>query len=299
MFNNQKKFSTDPIKGMDDVYPSDMQLINFICDNLKDTAELYCYEEYDAPLLEPIEIFEAKSSTELVNEQSFIVEKKEGQRLILRPEITPSLARMIAKKSQELKKPIRWYSIPKCYRYEQPQKGRRREFLQFNLDLIFEKDATIGNNLYAELEIFNIIIDLLTNFGATAEQFQIYYNNRRFIDAVCEFILNVPKNQVSLVYKILDKSDKLDEKEFEKFVIDSFQNEYIVQGILKLKDSKSLEELLKRFDGVPEDFYKSKGYIELINLERMIKEAGISDYCSFSSKIVRGRLLYGNCFCSI
>ena len=282
MSSNRNKFSRDPIKGMDDFYPSDMRLVNFICDVLRDVAELYCYEEYETPLLEPIEIFEAKSSTELVNEQSYIVEKKEGVRLILRPEITPSLARMVAKKNQELKKPIRWYSIPKCYRYEDTQKGRRREFLQFNLDILGE------DNLYGELEIFNIIIDLLTNFGATAEQFQIYYNNRRFIDAVCQFILNVPKSQISLVYKILDKSDKLEEKEFEKLLIDSFQNENIVQGILKIKESKSLEELLKKFEDIPEDFYKSKGYIELINLDRMIKDAGISEYCSFSSKVVRG-----------
>ena len=282
MSSNRNKFSRDPIKGMDDLYPSDMRLVNFICDVLKDVAELYCYEEYETPLLEPIEIFEAKSSAELVNEQSYIVEKKEGVRLILRPEITPSLARMVAKKNQELKKPIRWYSIPKCYRYEETQKGRRREFIQFNLDILGE------DNLYAELEIFNIIIDLLTNFGATAEQFQIYYNNRRFIDAVCKFILNVPNNQISLVYKTLDKSDKLEEKEFEKYVIDTFQNEYIVQGILKLKESKSLDELLMKFKDIPEDFYKSKGYIELTNLERMVKDAGISEFCSFSSKIVRG-----------
>lgn len=282
MSSNRNKFSRDPIKGMDDFYPSDMRLVNFICDVLKDVAELYCYEEYETPLLEPIEIFEAKSSAELVNEQSYIVEKKEGVRLILRPEITPSLARMVAKKNQELKKPIRWYSIPKCYRYEETQKGRRREFIQFNLDILGE------DNLYAELEIFNIIIDLLTNFGATAEQFQIYYNNRRFIDAICKFILNVPNNQIPLVYKTLDKSDKLEEKEFEKFVIDSFQNEYIVQGILKLKESKSLDELLMKFKDIPEDFYKSKGYIELTNLERMVKDAGISEFCSFSSKVVRG-----------
>jgi len=177
-------------------------------------------------------------SEELVNEQSFYVEKKKGKKLILRPEITPTLARMISKRSQELKKPIRWYSIPTCYRYERPQRGRAREFLQINFDILGE------NSLYAELEIFKISIAILTSFGATSEQFQIYYNNRRFIDAVCKFIL--------------------------------------------IKEAKNLEDLLKKFDNVSDKFYNSEGYNEITELEKLIKEAEISDYCSFTPNIVRG-----------
>ncbi|MFX1495626.1 MAG: histidine--tRNA ligase, partial [Promethearchaeota archaeon] len=282
MKNNQNKFSKLPLRGMEDFYPSDVRLLNWILYTIKDVIELYGYEEYVSPLLEPVEIFAAKSSDELVNEQSFVVEKKKGQRLILRPEITPTLARMVARKSQEIKKPIRWFSIPTCYRYERPQKGRKREFLQFNADILGE------NSLYAELEIFNISVDILTSFGATAKQFQIYYNNRRFIDSVCRLILEIPEDKMRLVYKVLDKSDKMEESEFEKYIIDSFQDEYIVQGILKLKDATNLEELLKKFDKIPEEFYKSDGYNELITLERLLKEAGLSDYCSFSSSIVRG-----------
>ena len=282
MKENIKKFSTNPIRGMKDFYPSDLREVNFILTIVEEIAELYCYEEIEAPLLEPIEIFAAKSSNELVNEQSFIVEKKQGEKLILMPELTPSLARMIAKKSQEIKKPIRWFSNPTCYRYERPQKGRRRSFKQINFDILGQ------NNLYAELEIFNIVIDILTSFGATNEQFQIYYNNRRFIDAICEHALNVTRDQMPLVYKILDKSDKMEEKEFEKYVIDSFQNEFIVRGILKLKDANTIEELLQKFDDIPEKLYEAIGYKELVNLERLIEEAGLSDYCSFSSSVVRG-----------
>ncbi|MHA1491780.1 MAG: histidine--tRNA ligase [Promethearchaeota archaeon] len=277
-----KKFPTNPIRGMKDFYPSDLREVNFILTIVEEIADLYCYEEIEAPLLEPIEIFAAKSSNELVNEQSFIVEKKKGEKLILMPELTPSLARMIAKKSQEIKKPIRWFSNPTCYRYERPQKGRRRSFKQINFDILGQ------NNLYAELEIFNIVIDILTSFGATNDQFQIYYNNRRFIDVICEYILNVSRDQMPLVYKILDKSDKMEEKEFEKYVIDSFQNEFIVQGILKLKDANTIEKLLQKFDDIPEKLYDAIGYKELVNLESLIKEAGLSDYCSFSSSVVRG-----------
>jgi len=277
-----KKFSKEPLRGMKDFYPPALRESNWIIEIIKDVAERYGYEEYKTPQLEPIEIFAAKSSDELVNEQSFIVEKKKGERLILIPELTPSLARMVAKKSQELKKPIRWFSIPTCYRYERPQKGRRREFKQPNVDILGEI------SLYADLEIFNIVIDIFTEFGATAEQFQIYYNSRRFMDSVCNFILEIDKDKIPLVYKVLDKSDKLDEEEFEKYLIDTFQDELVIQGVSKLKDAKSVDELLGKFENIPEDFYQSEGYLEIDNFSQLLKEVNISNYCTFSSGTVRG-----------
>ncbi len=277
-----KKFSKEPLRGMRDFYPSDLREMNWIIDNIKYVAEIYSYDEFESPQLEPVEIFAAKSSDELVNEQSFIIEKKKGERLILIPELTPSLARMISRKNQELKKPIRWFSNPTCFRYERPQRGRRRVFKQFNFDILGE------NSLYGELEIFNIIVDIFTEFGATAEQFQIYYNNRRFIDVICKSLLNISREKIPMVYKILDKSDKMEESEFEKFVIENFQNESIIQGISKLKDSKSVEDLLGKFDNIPEDLYNSVGYIELVNFQNLLEETGLSDYCSFSPSVVRG-----------
>jgi histidyl-tRNA synthetase len=277
-----KKFSREPLRGMKDFYPEDLREVIWILSIVEDIADLYSYDEFEGPLLEPIGIFAAKSSEELVNEQAFIVEKKEGERLILRPELTPTLARMISKRGQEIKKPIRWYSFPTCYRYERPQKGRKREFKQVNFDILGE------NGLYAELEIFNISVDILTSFGATAEQFQILYNNRRFIDAICTYILEVPDDKMKEVYKVLDKSDKMEEDEFEKYVIDTFKNEIVIQGILKLKEAENLKDLLDKFDNIPEEFYKSDGYNELIKLDELLKDAGLSEYCTFSSSVVRG-----------
>jgi histidyl-tRNA synthetase len=277
-----KKFSREPIRGMDDFYPPDLREVNWIIETIRDVVERYCYEEYETPQLEPIEIFAAKSSDELVNEQSFIVEKKKGERLILIPELTPSLARMVAAKSQELKKPIRWFSVPTCFRYERPQRGRRRAFKQPNVDILGEE------SLYADLEIFNIIVDIFTEFGATSRQFQIYYNSRRFMDAVCKYILRINENKILIVYKVLDKSDKMEEDEFEKYVIDTFQDEIITQGLLKLKEAKNVKELLNKFDNIPEEFYNSEGYKEITDFEKLIKDVNISNYCTFSSGTVRG-----------
>ena len=278
----KNRFSTKPLKGMKDFLPGDLREVNWVLGILKDIADRYSYEEFEAPILEPIEIFAAKSSYELVYEQSFYVEKFEDKKIILRPELTPSLARIVAKKFQELKKPIRWYSIPICFRYEQPQRGRLRSFKQVNFDILGEE------SLYGDLEIFNIIVDIFNEFGATSKQFQIYYNSRRFMDSLCKLILEISEEELPLVFKILDKSNKMDENEFEKFVIDTFQNEVSIQGILKLKDAKNIGDLLKRFEEIPENFYSSKGYLELIKFERLIKEADISDYCTFSSGTVRG-----------
>ncbi len=277
-----KKLSTQPLRGMEDYYPSDLREINWIIDTIRDIADLYSYEEFESPRLEPIEIFAAKSSDELVNEQSFIVEKKKGEKLILIPELTPSLARMITAKRQELKKPVRWISVPTCYRYERPQKGRRREFKQINMDILGE------NSLYADLEIFNIIVDIFSEFGATSKQFQIYFNNRRFIDSVCELILQVPKEKIPLIYKILDKADKMDDSEYEKYILESFQDEIIIQGIFKLKEAKSLEDLLSRFEDISKEFYDSKGYKELMSFIQLLEDVKISEYCTFSPSVVRG-----------
>jgi len=277
-----KRFDTKPLKGMKDFYPQDLRLVKYILSIVDEVAELYGYEEFESPLLEPLEIFAAKSSRELVNEQSFYIEKFEDQKIILIPELTPSLARMVAAKFQELKKPIKWFSVPTCFRWEQPQRGRLRSFKQVNFDILGE------DSLYAELEIFNIIINILTGLNATSAQFQIYYNSRRFIDALCDLVIGIPKEKMPLVYKILDKSDKMEEQEFEKYVIDTFEEERIIQGILKLKNSNKIEDLLKKFDEIPPEFYESKGYEELKKLENLIEISGISEYCSFSSNIVRG-----------
>ncbi len=277
-----KKLSTKPLRGMEDYYPSELRETNWIINTIRDVADLYSYEEFESPKLEPIEIFAAKSSDELVNEQSFIVEKKKGEKLILIPELTPSLARMITAKRQELKKPIRWFSVPTCYRYERPQKGRRREFKQINMDILGE------DSLYADLEIFNVIVDIFSEFGATSEHFQIYFNNRRFIDAVCELILQVPKEKIPLIYKILDKADKMEDSEYEKFILDRFQDEIIIQGIFKLKEARSLEDILNRFEDISKEFYDSKGYKELTSFIQLLDDANISEFCTFSPGVVRG-----------
>lgn len=275
-----KKFSNQPVRGMTELYPSDVREEQWILDKCRDVAKKYAYEEIEAPLLEPIEIYAAKSSEELVNEQSFICEKKKGEKLILRPELTPSLARMLSAKSQELKKPVRWFSIPICYRYERPQRARAREFKQINFDILGE------DGLLAEIEIFNITVDILTSYGATSRQFQIYYSNRRLVDSICKYILKIPEKLYPQIYQALDKSDKLEEDEYRKYLVDTFKDDELADNLIQLNTIIDIENL--PYDNIPDEFFNSRGFQEINKLQELLKKTNLYEFCTFTAGVVRG-----------
>lgn len=164
---NKPKISTEPYKGVRDFYPEDMAVQNYIFGIWKKTAESFGYSEYGASILEPTELYKAKSGDELVNEQTYSFIDRGERDVTLRPEMTPTVARMIAAKRKELRFPLRWYSIPNLFRYEKPQRGRLREFFQFNAD-IFGIDT-----LEADIEIISLSYRIMKNFGLKDEQFQI------------------------------------------------------------------------------------------------------------------------------
>src|SRR3989344_4850492 len=130
-----KKLGTESYKGVRDFYPADMAVQNYIFDIWKSTVEKYGYEEYNASVLEPADLYRAKTGEEIVNEQTYTFIDRGDREVTLRPEMTPTLARMVAGKRRELVFPLRWFSIPNLFRYEQPQKGRLREHWQLNIDI--------------------------------------------------------------------------------------------------------------------------------------------------------------------
>src|SRR5208282_1670482 len=152
--------STQPYKGARDFYPEDKRLQNYIFEVMRRVAQKYGYEEYDASVLEPIELYLAKTGEEIVREQTYVFKDRGGRTVTLRPEMTPSVSRMVAAKRQELAYPLRWFSIPNLWRYERPQKGRLREHWQLNVD-IFGVEG-----LDAEIEIISVANAVLSEFGA-------------------------------------------------------------------------------------------------------------------------------------
>jgi histidyl-tRNA synthetase len=164
------KLSTDPYKGVQDFYPEDMKVENYIFEVWRKVAMRFGYVEYSASPLEPTELYTEKSGDEIVNQQTFTFIDRGGRSVTLRPEMTPTLARMVAGRRRSLKFPLRWFSIPNLFRYEKPQRGRRREHYQLNCDLMGIADKS------ADLEIINLAYSTMKEFGASDESFEIRLN---------------------------------------------------------------------------------------------------------------------------
>lgn len=198
--------STQPYKGTRDFYPDDMRTRKWMFAKWRKVVESFGYEEYDGPILEPMDLFTAKTSEEIVNDQSFNFEDRGGRRVIMRPEMTPTVSRMVAGKRQELGYPLRLYSIPNCFRYERQQRGRLREFWQLNVDIfgVEELDADIENIL--------IVDALMKEFGATSDMYDIRINSRVMLDMKIQ--ASGPKVSNNEILSFLDKKDKMPEDDF-------------------------------------------------------------------------------------
>jgi len=207
----KESLSTDPYKGVRDFYPSDWAAHERVFSIIRDRLSLWGYEEYAASPLERSELYEAKTSEEIVKEQTYTFEDRGGRRVTLRPEMTPTLARMVAAKRRELVFPLRWFSVPNCFRYERPQKGRLREHYQLNVDLVGLPSGE------ADIEIVNVASSVLKAFGASPEQFSIRINSRKLLNAACGAAgLDVDASRKYL--RLLDKREKMEKKEFSEAV---------------------------------------------------------------------------------
>ena len=223
---NNKILSTQPYKGTRDFYPELLQRRNYIFDTWRKTLTQMGFLEYETSLLENADIYIAKSGEELGGSQLYNFLDKGNRAIALRPEQTPSLARLVANKFEELNYPLRWFSIPNCFRYERPQKGRLREHWQLNVDIIGL------DSLEAEVEIFNILGKLFLSFGANSSHFKIMFNHRQVLDNWLE--ANDLFNFKETVYKILDNWFKLSLEENTKEMTDKGLSLEQIQKILEL-----------------------------------------------------------------
>ena len=275
IFMSKRKLSTKPYKGTRDFYPDEMRLRNWIFGKMSATARSFGYEEYDGPMLEAFELYAAKSGEELVNEQLYHFTDRGDRRVAIRPEMTPTVARMVAARLQQLARPIRWFSIPNLWRYERPQRGRLREHWQFNVD-IFGVNA-----IAADLEIIEIAIRVMTAMNAPSDTFQIHISNRRMLNYFLNEILDLDQNGASVVSRAMDKKGKLTPGVFQ---------DMLTQAGLSLEKINLLEE----FMNLSWDSLKSHpimacdGAKELQSLWEGLSVSGLSEYCSLDLSIVRG-----------
>jgi histidyl-tRNA synthetase len=208
MSENKQKVGTEPYKGVRDFYPEDMAVQNYIFSVWKKVAEKAGYQEYSASILEYADLYRSKGSDEIVNEQMYVFKDKGDREVALRPEMTPTLARMIAAKRKALKFPLRWFSIPNVFRYERPQRGRKREHWQLNCDLM----GKIENPIDAEVEIIKLTYDIMKEFGAKDEDFVIKISNRKKLESAL-LANGITKENVPAIFHLLDKEGKMPEEE--------------------------------------------------------------------------------------
>jgi histidyl-tRNA synthetase len=267
---------TQPYKGARDFYPEDKRLQKWIFDKWREVVEMYGYTEYDAPLLELTDLYRAKSGDDIVDNQTYRFEDRGGRDVSIRPEMTPTVSRMVAARRQELGFPLRWYSIPNLWRYERPQRGRLREHWQLNVDL-FGIDT-----IDAELELIMVASDIMTSFGAKNEMYEIRINSRKLMDLIFTDYLELDVVQANLMAKLFDKKDKSEDVSFERQAAGIFDKDQD-SGVKKLREllgAKSLADM-------PDSIRESKSMREIQLLFTLMKENGI-DNGRFDVSLMRG-----------
>lgn len=269
-----EKLSTQPYKGTRDFYPEEMRLRNWFFGKIRHTLKLCAYEEYGGPMLESLDLYIAKSGEEIACEQTYNFTDRGGRRLAVRPEMTPTVARMVAAKIGELNMPLKWFSIPNLYRYERPQRGRLREHWQVNVD-VFGCDSAD-----ADLEVISTAVAVLRDFGADETMFKVHINNRRYFNDVIAAICGFDAEGSRKVSKVVDRKNKIPREEYEK--------ELIALGLDGEKIAK-IDSLYKASVAEAVAFCpESTGAKELAALFEALRETGLDKYCVFDFGIIRG-----------
>ncbi len=269
--------SSQPYKGTRDFYPEEKRVQNYIFDTWRRVVERHGYEESGAPLLEPLDIYTAKSGQELAGEQTYAFEDRGGRMVAIRPEMTPSVSRMVAARRQELGYPARLYSIANFMRYERPQRGREREFWQLNVDL-FGVDG-----VRADVEIISVAYETLKEFGATDDMFEVKINHRQFINHMMTHYLQLDAVQSHLMMKLLDRKNKISTDAFKAQAIEIFGEEAAVAGLPKiaaLLSARSVKEL-------PKELIENDIVSEVVTLFELLEKAGVKN-AQFDATLMRG-----------
>lgn len=266
--------STQPYKGTRDFYPEEQRLRDWMFGRLRETVVQYGYEPYDGPMLEPFELYAAKTGEEIVNEQLYSFEDRGQRKVAMRPEMTPTLARMVAARAPQLAKPIRWYSLPNLWRYERPQRGRLREHWQLNVDLLGVESVT------AEVEIVQVAIDVLRGFGAGSTDFEAQINHRQLMNDLFERTLNLTPDQIQAVAKAIDKRAKIPESAFYELLEKAGCRGDQIETLNKFLNAHLLE--------IPNIIGDSKGYHDLCRFFDAVNAMGLGPVCRFNSSIMRG-----------
>lgn len=265
-------------KGTRDFYPESERLENYVFDTWRAVAESFAYEEYEGPTFEHLELYTGKSGEEIVT-QLYNFTDKGGRELALRPEMTPTLARLVIQRARELKKPFKWFSIPRLFRYEKAQKGRLREFFQLNMDVLGTE------SIYAEADLIAALATMLRKFGLADSDFVIGVSSRKLLSC---YLDELGAKDKDLVYPALDKRLKLGPEAFAKALSEAGLSAEQAGQLDSFMACKSLEEVGKFIGG--EEAARALG--EISELFEALEEAGFGDSVALDLSVVRGLAYY-------
>ncbi len=269
--------STEAYKGVRDFFPADMATEKYIFNIWRSVCEKYGYEEYGASVLEPAELYRAKSGEEIVNEQTYTFTDRGDREVTLRPEMTPTVARMIAARKRELVFPVRWFSIPNLFRYENPQRGRVREHWQLNVDIFGV--ASID----AEIEVIEMAYDITRGYGLTDKDFEIRINNRKTMNFIMKDLLVLDETSSYRLSKLIDKKDKMKAEQFKTLASELLGEKAPI--FISIINASSFDEFSRLLGN--NEATSAAGISEISEVIKRLKALGISNV-RFDQTLMRG-----------
>jgi histidyl-tRNA synthetase len=274
--------SQGALPGFRDFYPEQLATRNYVMSVWRDVARRYGFVEYDGPPLEPLDLYTKKSGDEIVGQLYTFTDKGDRQ-VALRPEMTPTLARMVAAKANAMRKPIRWFSVPQLFRYERQQKGRLREHFQLNVDIIGESSVA------ADAELLAVAIDVVRALGLTAQDVRARVSDRGLLTALLSHV-GVKKGELPAVFAAIDKTGREPREATLEKVEKAVGSVEARRGVERmLKNSKDLTAIANEFSDSPEvveEIGRMREYLGYLDA------LGVGDWVDFDLSIVRGLAYY-------
>lgn len=270
--------SNSPPKGTSDWWPDEYAKRKYIFDTWRSVNRQFGYDEYLTPMLESADVYRAKSGEDVGGKELMTMIDRAGRELAIRPEMTPSVTRMVTRFYKQAPKPLRLFSIANYYRNERPQRGRNREFWQLNTDIFG------STSLWADLEILQVALELMLAFNPPAGSFILQVNHRQLIDAALAEAAQLPEELITPTVRLLDKYSKIGKEKFVKSTADLGVPESATEALIQFIECRSLDDLLAQFPL----FADNKGFQDTQTLLQALTELGYGDWITFNASIIRG-----------
>lgn len=272
------KLPNQPPKGTSDWFPEEFSIRKYIFDTWRRVNRLFGYREYLTPILESADIYRAKSGEDVGGKELLVIEDRAGRELAMRPEMTPSVTRMVSRIYMQEPKPLRLFSIANFWRNESPQRGRNREFWQLNTDIFG------SSHLNADLEILQIALEIMLSFRPPEKAFVMHLNHRHLIDAILRDLIGLPAESSTQAMRTLDKFEKLRRDEFRELLGKLGLGENKVDQLVSFMECKSMADLAALFPRLEE----VTGYQEIEQILQTLREGGYGDWITFKPSMIRG-----------